>query len=93
MRQVSLPLCGFGDLFDYGVAFEEKSSHVATQDGHFGDAAKNWERGGEAEDVFHLGGAGGQGSKVMIVLHGVEGAVNHRVLEVGGWLQGSDFAG
>ena len=84
MRQISLPLRGFGDLFDDDVAFVEKVAHVTAQDGYFGDAAQKWNRRGEAEDVFHLGGAGGQGSKVMIVLHGAEGAVNHRVLEIGG---------
>ena len=29
----------------------------------------------------------------MIVLHGAEGAVNHRVLKVGGRFHGGDFAG
>ena len=84
MRQVSLPLGGFGDLFDNDVAFVEKVAHVAAQDGYFGDVSKEWKRGGEAKDIFHLCGAGGQGSKVVIVLHGAEGTVNHGVLEIGG---------
>jgi hypothetical protein len=80
--EVLTPAAGFGDLADDGVAF----------------AAEGTERGGKAEVVAHFGAGrsvGGrmEGAEVVVVLHGLEGAAEHGVLEVEGWLEGSDGAG
>ena len=88
-----LPSVGFGDLLDDGVALAEQVGHVAAQDDAFGDPAQRAEWRGEAEVVAHFGETVGQGAKVVVVLHGVEGAAQHGVLEVGGRLESGDGAG
>ena len=67
--------------------------HVAAKDKGFGDAAEDWDGRGEAEDVAHLGLAGWEGAEVVVVLHGLEGASEHGVLEVGWWLVRGDPRG
>ena len=79
-------------------AFGQQGAHVAAEDEDFGEAAERAERGGEAELVAHLGGgaAGGIGrqrAKPVVVLHGVECAAEHGVLEEVGAVVGGDGAG
>jgi hypothetical protein len=76
---------GFGNLLDYGVAFVEERLHVAAEDKGLRNATEQGDGRGEAEDVMHGGewgrAVGEDRLEVMIVLHGVEGAVDHGVLE------------
>ena len=88
-----MPVGGFGDLFDDGVAFAKEGQHVAAEEEGFGQWTENGERGGYAEEVFHFCGTGGEGAEVVIGLHGAEDAFDHGGLEVGGRLHGGVFAG
>ncbi len=69
LGEVLLPVAGFGDLADDLIAFAEKVAHVTGQYEAIGDAAENGDRGGEAEDVAHGGGAAWQGAEEVVVLH------------------------
>src|SRR5271155_3433292 len=91
--KVALPVGGFGDLLDDGIAFAEEHQHVAAEEEDFGEWAENWKRSSDAEEVFHFRGAGGKNAEVVVGLHGAEDALDHGGLEVGGWLHGGEFAG
>jgi hypothetical protein len=80
-------------LFYDGVAFAEEHQHVAAEEEDLGERAEDGKRGGDAEEVFHLGGAGGEGAEVVVGLHGTEDALDHGCLEVSWRLYGSVFAG
>jgi hypothetical protein len=80
-------------LFDDGVAFAEEHQHVAAEEEGFGQGAEDGQRGGYAEEVFHLGGASGEGAEVVVGLHGAEDAFDHGGLEVNGGLHGGELAG
>src|SRR5205823_4011798 len=91
--KIAFPVGGFGDSLDDGVAFAKEGQHVAAEEEGFGQRAENGEWGGDAEEVFHLGGAGGESAKVVVRLHGAEDAFDHGGLEVGGRLHGGEFGG
>jgi hypothetical protein len=88
-----LAVCRFGYVLYDGVSFAKESLHITAENESFGDAAEEGDGCGEAEDVAHLGLAGGESAEVMVVLHGVEGSAEHGVLEVGGAVEGGDARG
>ena len=88
-----MPVEGFGDLFDDGVAFAKEHQHVAAEEEDFAEWAEDRQRGGDAEEIFHLGGAGREGAEVVVGLHGAEDAFDHGCLEVSWRLHGGVFAG
>ena len=87
------PVGGFSDLFDDGVAFAKEHQHVTAEEESLGEWTEDGKRSGDAEEVFHLGGAGGEGAEVVVGLHGAEDAFDHGGLEVSGRLHGGEFAG
>jgi hypothetical protein len=91
--QVRLPIRGFGDLLQNRISFVKECPHVAAEENDLCQPSQNRQRGGKTENVFHLGLAGGQRSKEVIVPHESEGALNHRVLKVDRWLHRGDFTG
>jgi hypothetical protein len=91
--KVALPVGGFRDLLDNGVALAKECKHVAAEEDDFGEWAEDGKGSGDAEEIFHLGRAGGEGAKVVIGLHGAEDAFHHGGLEVGWRLHGGEFAG
>ena len=91
--KIVLPFRGLGYLFEGDVSFVEERLHIAAKDQDFSEKPETGQWRGEAEDVFHFSFAGRDRAKEVIVGHGPERAMDHRVLEVGGWFHRCNFAG
>ena len=80
-------------MLDDGVSFADEFQHVAAEKKHFGKRPEDGKGSGDAEEILHLGCAGGEGAEDVIGLHGTEDSLRHGDLEVGGWFDSGDFAG
>jgi len=87
-----LPLLGFGDSLQDGISLTQQALHVPAKHKDLHQAPKDRQWRGEAKHVFHLRQIGRQRPENMIVLHGVEGALNHGVLKVHGSIHRGDLA-
>ena len=71
----------------------EEALHITSQNQPFCNQSENWEGCCKGEAISHFGAGFRQGQEEVIVLHGFEYALNHRVLEIAGRIKCSDFAG
>lgn len=91
--EIALPLAGLCCAFDDEASLDEEHAHVAAEDEDLSDTTERGERSGDAELIRHLGSISGKGAEEVVVLHGVEGAPEHGVLEVDGRVEAGDAGG
>ena len=88
-----MPVVGFGEFFDDGVAFAEEGEHVAAEEESFGEWAEDRNGSGDSEVILHLGCARGQSAEVVVGLHGAKDALRHGGLKISERLHGCVLTG
>ena len=87
-----MPLLGFGDFLHDGISLPQQAPHVPAKHKDLRQAPKDRQWRGEAKYVPHLRHIGRQRPENMIVLHRLEGPLNHGVLKVHWSIHRSDLA-